>query len=329
LSGSPTVTSSYYDNRSAPATYRAFPTTTCLPPPRPSLRPMTTPPTSSVPLPAHLRFHHNYRRPEQSQIDSTISSTESFIVPAPSVQGCDGIARTEILAPYSRPRHSYEKTKSRPHYKARRSARSFAEDVKYEARFHKARLITAITASCTSSGKGRVLRKRKAANRRAAATAYVSMPRSWAGESTTESRKKRIRSRQPMDTCDLGLFGPLAGHILRICFCEPYDGVGKTTHAAATEKACFGKSNRTGNMQGGMKKESPPSDAKETDVDATLPNARVVAGAKRKISNTARQRTTVHKEKTHSSAGTQQHTRMRSDSAVSVGVALRTATVGG
>jgi hypothetical protein len=328
FSGSPTVTTSYYDNRTTTVTYRAFPPTTCLPPPRPSLRPMSTPPMSSVPLPAHLRFHHNYRRAEQSQIDSTVSSTESFILPAPLVQGCDGIVQTESFMPYSRPRHSYEKSNSRPRCKPRRSARSFAENLRYEARFHRARLITAIITSCTSSGKGRVLRKRKAANRRAAATAYVSMPRSCASETTPQPRKKQIQSRQPTDGRDVGVLGPLAGHILRICFCQPYDGAGKTTHTGATSNTCTGKSsNHTGNMHLGSSNESPLSNAK--DMDAALPNARVVSGTERKVSNTLRQRTTARKANRNTSASSNQHARMRSDSAVSVGVALRTATVGG
>ncbi|KAI4620909.1 hypothetical protein J4E83_005272 [Alternaria metachromatica] len=208
--------------------------------------------------------------------------------------------------------------------------RSFAEDLKYEARFHRARLITAIIASCTSSGKGRVLRKRKAANRRAAATAYVSMPRSCAGEATARPSKKRVHPRQPTARREVGVLGPLAGHILRICFCQPYDGAGKTTASGATNKTCIGKSsNHTANTQSLSKKESPRSNANDIDVDAALPNARVVTGTERKVSNTVRQRTTVRKEKRHSSTGSNHHSRTRSDSAVSVGVAPSTATARG
>ncbi|KAG9187396.1 hypothetical protein G6011_05267 [Alternaria panax] len=329
FSGSPTITTSYYDNRTTPATYSVFPTTACLPPPRPCLRPMTTPPTSSAPLPAHLRFHHNYKHPEQSQIDSTIGSTEFSIVPAPSIRGCDGIVRTESFAPYSKLRYSYEKDKSRPQYKRRKSARSFAEDLKYEARFQKARLTTAILASCTSSGKGRVLRKRKAASRRAAATAYVSMPWRSTGGDVTGARTQRIHPRQTTDSHNVGALGPLAGHILRICFCQPYDGAGKITYTATTEDICIGKSDHTRSMQIRSKKERSLADTKEVDVDAALPNARLVSGAERKTSKNVRQRTAVRKGKRHSTTGTNQHTRMRSDSAVSVGVALRTATVVG
>ena len=329
LSGLPVANTSYCDNRTTSTTYSAFPTTTWLPPPRPSLRPMTTPPTSSAPLPAHLRFHHNYRRPERSQIDSTTGSTKCFIVPAPSVHGCDGIVLTEGLAPHTKPRHSYEKNKPRPQYKRRKSARSFAEDLRHEARFQRARLITAILASCTSSGKGRVICKRKASSRRAAATASVSIPRNRTGGNVTGARTKRIDSRETTNKRDIGVLGPLAGHTLRICFCQPFDGAGKSTHTAATENTCIGKSDHTRNMQSRSKKESPRTDTKEVEVDAVLPIARVVSGTERKMGNNVRQRTAVRKGKTQSTTGTNQHSRMRSDSAVSVGVALRTATAGG
>ncbi|KAL7770156.1 hypothetical protein CFE70_000089 [Pyrenophora teres f. teres 0-1] len=112
-------------------------------------------------------------RPEQSQIDSTVGSTESFIVPAPAVKGCDGMMRSESRALYSRARYSYEKTRLRQHYGRCRSIASFAGGLKNEARIHKARMITAIMAHCTTTGKGRVLRKRVAADRRAAATAHT------------------------------------------------------------------------------------------------------------------------------------------------------------
>jgi hypothetical protein len=321
FSGTPTVTTSYY-NKNTPATYSAFPATTCLPPPRPSLRPMTTPPTSSAPLPAHLRHHHNYSRPEQSQIDSTIDSTSSIIVPAPEVKGCGGIMGTENLIPHNGMRHSHE-TKSRLSYRRHRSARSFVDDLRYEARCHRARLITAIITSCTSTGKGRVLRKRQVAGRRAAAaTAYSTLPRNPTGEA---ARKKRMHKRHAKNKRDVGLLGPLAAHMLRICFCQPYDGAGKPTHAVARRHA--------GSMHDKSKKESPRSHVKELDMDAVLPNARVVSDSEGKT-NSVRKRTTdpnsntVRKEK-RTTIGSRKHTRMRSDSAVSVGVAVTTAAVGG
>ncbi|KAI4710733.1 hypothetical protein J4E89_004323 [Alternaria sp. Ai002NY15] len=104
----------------------------------------------------------------------------------------------------------------------------------------------------------------------------------------------------------------------------------KTTASGATNKTCIGKSsNHTANTQSVSKKESPRSNANDVDVDAALPNARVVTGTERKVSNTVRQRTTVRKEKRHSSTGSNHHSRTRSDSAVSVGVASSTATARG
>ncbi|CAN9158448.1 unnamed protein product [Alternaria alternata] len=258
----------------------------------------------------------NLIQPEGSSTPGTTSASDLSVL-------------TEGLAPHTKPRHSYEKNKPRPQYKRRKSARSFAEDLRHEARFQRARLITAILASCTSSGKGRVICKRKASSRRAAATASVSIPRNRTGGNVTGARTKRIDSRETTNKRDIGVLGPLAGHTLHICFCQPFDGAGKSTHTAATENTCIGKSDHTRNMQSRSKKESPRTDTKEVEVDAVLPIARVVSGTERKMGNNVRQRTAVRKGKTQSTTGTNQHSRMRSDSAVSVGVALRTATAGG
>jgi hypothetical protein len=127
---------------------------------------------------------------------------------------------------------------------------------------------------------------------------------------------------------DVGLLGPLAGHILRICFCQPYDGAGKPTHVVAANTLRINR--HAGSMHKKTNMETPRS---ELDVDAVLPNARVVSGSEKK-KNSMRNRTTdpksgaAGKEKRKTTISSK-HTRMRSDSAVSVGVALRTATVGG
>ena len=297
FSGSPTTTS-YYSNTTTAATYGVFPPRTCLPPPRPSLRPMTTPPTSSTPLPAYLRHHHNYRRPEQPQMDSTVGSTESFIVPAPAVKGCDGMMRCNSFALYSRARYSYEKTRLRQHYRRGRSIVSFAEDLKHEAKIHKARMIAAIVASCTTTGKERALRKRVAADRRAAATAYVSMSR----EHTSGARSaetKGTRKRNVPGKRDIGHLGPLTGHALRVCFCQPFDGAGKPTHAVAAETLCM--NSHTISTHDDSDKENPHIIVSEVEVDAVLPNARVVPSAERSkndnnmTNNVVRKRLVIHK----------------------------------
>ncbi|CAE6995449.1 hypothetical protein PTTW11_00105 [Pyrenophora teres f. teres] len=324
FSGSPL----YHSNPNTAATYTAFPPKTCLPPPRPSLRPMTTPPTSSAPLPAHLRYHHNYRRPEQSQIDSTVGSTESFIVPAPAVKGCDGMMRSESRALYSRARYSYEKTRLRQHYGRCRSIASFAGGLKNEARIHKARMITAIMAHCTTTGKGRVLRKRVAADRRAAATAYVSMPREKTSGAESAG-KKGTRKRNVPGKRDIGLLGPLAGHALRVCFCQPFDGAGKPTHAVASESLCM--SSHTISTRDESKKENPHTAVREVEADGVLPNARVVSSTERNKDNSmtddiARKRSVMHKGERRIT-DKEKHTQTGRDSLVGVRAALRTAVV--
>jgi hypothetical protein len=321
FSGTPATTTSYV-NKNTPATYSAFPATTCLPPPRPSLRPMTTPPTSSAPLPAHLRHHHNYRRPEKSQIDAAIEyTTTSFIMSTPEVKGCGGIIGPESLVPHTGMHHSHERNNSRPHYRRHKSAKSFAEDLKSEARFHRARLITAIIRCCKSTEKGRVLRKRQVASRRAAATAYTTMPHNRTSEAAGTKHRNAKNKR------DVGLLGPLAGHILRICFCQPYDGAGKPTHTVVANPLRINR--HAGSMHHKTNKETLCSDL---DVDAVLPNARVVSSSekkkKKKKNSTDPKSGTARKEKKTTTTSSK-HTRMRSDSAVSVGVALRTATAGG
>ncbi|RMZ74647.1 hypothetical protein GMOD_00003713 [Pyrenophora seminiperda CCB06] len=322
FSGSPTITS-YYNNPNTAATYSAFPPRTCLPPPRPSLRPMTAPLTSSAPLPAHLRHYHNYRRHEQSQIDSTVVSTESFIVPAPPVKGCDGMMRSESLALY-RARYSYTKTRLRQHYGSCRSVASFGEDLKHEVRVHKARLITAIIASCTTTGKGRVHRQRIAADRRAAATAYVSMPCENTNE-TEDAGEKGTRKRNVPGKRDIGLFGPLAAHALRVCFCQPFDGAGKPTHAVAAESLCA--NSHTISMRDPSKKERLHTCVGDVEVDPVLPNARVVISTEGKQSenmtyNLARKRSVVGKGE-RTSIDKEKHTQAQHDSIVGV----RTVTV--
>jgi hypothetical protein len=88
--------------------------------------------------------------------------------------------------------------------------------------------------------------------------------------------KKRIHDRK---RDDVGLLGPLAGQTLRICFCQPYDGAGNSTH----DVPCIKR--HTEPMHGATQKENPRSRTKESHVDAVLPNARVVIGTDCKISS--------------------------------------------
>ncbi|KNG44802.1 hypothetical protein TW65_08328 [Stemphylium lycopersici] len=192
FSGSPTMNTPNY-TKATPAAYSVF-SATCLPPPRPLLRPMVTPPTSSAPLPANLQCHHNYRRPEQSKIDSSIESTESFIVPARAVKGCDGIVRTNARPTYAQMRPS-------------------AEEAEQSDALQR--------------------------------TSYMSRPHQRKSEAINTAGKKRIHIHRARRRPNTGFLGPLAGHVLRICFCQPYDGAGESTHDVAADTLCTSNHNES------------------------------------------------------------------------------------
>lgn len=282
---SPPITSKY--RKPTPAAYSISPVT-CLPPPRPSLRPMTTPPTTSVPLPPDLRHHHNYKRPEKSQISPEAECVYSFITPGPAVKGCDGIVQTSTLPAYSQTHRSYEKTKTRPQYRRHGSERSSRQDIRLEVRSRQARMITAITARCTTTGKGKLLGKQNTA------TKHASLPHKgmYAGAATTTTRN-HLHTRHARRRHNTVLLGPVAGHVLRVCFCQPYDGAGKPTHDVFAKTFCMG--GYASDMHEKPNKESLPiNEAEGAVVDAVLPNARVVTGVKRKITST-RKRTRIRR----------------------------------
>jgi hypothetical protein len=225
--GSPTTRISSYRNRNRPTAYYTLSATACSPPVRPTLIPMTTPPTCTSPLPEHLRHHHNYRRPERSQIESC----ESLIVPTPPVQGCGGVIRTHSFTLRSGTHHSPpKKTHVCLPPKRHRSTRSLVHDLRSDARFYKSRYI-ALAAQSYGAGTSQ---KSKPKPKKKATLHKRQTPidsRSAAGNSTSKSYAPAALE-HPRHKSALG---PLAGHALRICFCQPYDGAGKAAcmHARA------------------------------------------------------------------------------------------------
>jgi hypothetical protein len=238
---SPTVTTSYYNKTIASSKRHTLASIPYLPPARPSLVPMTTPPTTTAQLPAHLRHHHNYRHPEKSQI----VPCESLVESTPAVKGCDGIVRIDSLSPISGVLHSPH-TKMKPNSNKRhRSSRSFIRDVKSDANFYKSRLIHFAVQSCgtTSVEMGRK-RDRSMLRKQYTTHSDPMHPPAHGGKPLNRSTGK---GSQPIQTTsklrmnrkgDKEILGPVTGHTLRICFCQPYDGVGKQTRIAATSDFC-------------------------------------------------------------------------------------------
>ncbi|XP_014552570.1 hypothetical protein COCVIDRAFT_109956 [Bipolaris victoriae FI3] len=279
-----------------PVSYSIFPAT-CLPPPRPSLRPMTTPPTSSVPVPANLRHHHNYRRPEKSQINPEIEYTHSFNDTGLAVKRCDGIVRTGTLPINTQTRQPYGNTKAQHRYRRDRSVRLFKDNFRLKARSRRARLMTVMS---TTTAKGRNLGKQDEA------IIHTSMPHKRKRVSVATPDRKRLPSRHVRLEGKTGLLGPVAGHVLRICFCQPYEGAGKPTHDVAAKTFCI--KSHASETHRKSKKETHPITATETHVvDAVLPNARVVTGVNRKINTDNRIRMRTSGRRKYSNLTTKSH----------------------
>ncbi|CAO2655769.1 Nn.00g045720.m01.CDS01 [Neocucurbitaria sp. VM-36] len=223
------------------------------PPARPSLMPMTTPPTSSAPLPAHLSYHHNYRQPERSQI----YPCEPFITHSPAIKGCGGVVRYHTLPPRTGVQSSQRK-----HL---RSTRSVLSNMKREANFYKAQFIGSASTSCMLNHARNKNRNGVLGNDHRKRSKRTKRVNAAADNSVHGTQSSKARQHQ-------GVLGPLVGHALRVGFCQPYDGAGKRTHAVAEDTLCLGRLTSIYNTD----KEMNTSQAKE--VDADLPATRIVEG---------------------------------------------------
>lgn len=311
ISGSPTLKASYYYSIRSTPIHQAPPATTCSPPVRPALVPMTTPPIFSAPMPAHLRHHHNYRHPEMSQIEFT----GSFVLPTPAVRGCGGMVKSPSFTPRSGTWQQHNKSKSGSFHGHHRSIGSIVRNLRFEARFYKARLITRACTSCGPSGKGKVLRKRHMVNRGAEGGSSSHQKNNASSAATTVVVEEKARISSTSHKHDDSTLGPLAAHTLRICFCQPYDGAGRLTNNVAADAPCISNSRSASDGVDQAKRDRE----RVNEPDSELPNARVVS---KKTDSTDK----GDKKAAIGRIGTR--ARPRSDSVVSVGVGLRVATVG-
>lgn len=313
VTDSPIENGLYYSNQS-PSARKVFPTATCLPSARPALVPMTTPTYPSSPLPAHLKHHHNYRQPERSQIDSV----KTFVVSTPKVQGCGGVVQSPSFVAREGPPYQLKKIGLNSDHKQHQSSRAFVDDLKFEAKFHRARVINAVSTSCLSFRAGRKPRKRFNTTDSKPNIPYTHVyhdsSQTQAKSTSSSVRLNHIRIHTHPTQQDDSVLGPITGHTLRICFCQPYDGAGKPTRAiAADASSCMTK--HIASVLGWHETSNVCRNVR--DADGELPNARVVSG-----------RNGCTKKEQASDGG--KHNRTRSDSAVSsVRIALRVAAVGG
>jgi hypothetical protein len=220
--GSPTTaTSNYSVSNRLPINSRSG--TSCLPPPRPTLVPRTTPPITTAPLPNNLRHHHNYQHPERSQI----SSYESLIDSTTPVVGCGGVVRAHGTYPHNGI-HPLPYTKTNPSLQDthQRSTRSFIHGLRSDLGFYKSRYIALASQPrnpCAAKSTRKVprttLHKRQKVSYKEPAYTHYARPRVPLAQEPHASHKEN------------SILGPLAGYAMRICFCQPYDGAGKAARA--------------------------------------------------------------------------------------------------
>jgi hypothetical protein len=228
----PKATTPYYNTARRSSAHETLSAATRLPLVRPAIVPMTTPPTTTASLPVDLRHHHNYWRPELSHI----SSCESFVESTTTITGCGGIVRTHSFTLRSGTQHSpHKRKKSKSPQSHHRSTRSLVHDLRSDAGYYRSRYIALAAQACGPAPKSK--KACSTMTKRADATTTNKGPSST--QDTSKTRRSSARAAGASEEkIDRLVLGPLAGHALRICFCQPYDGAGKSSRLDAS---CMGQ----------------------------------------------------------------------------------------
>ncbi|KAH8725134.1 hypothetical protein GQ44DRAFT_826932 [Phaeosphaeriaceae sp. PMI808] len=244
--GSPPTSPSNYGTLEKHSTPQTVLAVGSLPPARPTLVPMTTPPTPAVPLPAHLRYRHNYPHPEQSKIEST----EILIEPKSTILGCGGIVTPRQPTVRKETCGSLKRLKSSSQYRSHRSTRSFVHDLKNDANFHKSRYIALASQTCGFPQKSQTEKNKSTSHpkrynithmhhaSKANSQHPVKLHYRFIGADTLRGMRTPTNEKPACKTEGFRI-GPLVGHTLRICFCQPYDGAGVPTRTATADVSCI------------------------------------------------------------------------------------------
>jgi hypothetical protein len=227
----PKATTPYHNSSKRSSAHKTLSAVARLPSVRPALVSMTTPPTATASLPVDLRHHHNYRRPELSQISSCESLFDTT-----TITGCGGIVRTHSFTMCSGTRQSpHKRKKTKSPQRQHRSTKSIVHDLRSDAGYYKSRYIALAAQGC-----GPPLESKKPRNtitKKAKATTTNKVPSST--QDTSKTRRCSARAAGASEEkIDKVVLGPLAGHALRICFCQPYDGAGKSSRLG---DSCMGQ----------------------------------------------------------------------------------------
>lgn len=225
-SSSPTRPPLYHNETKRSSAHKTLSATACSPPARPTLVPLTTLPAITAPLPSHLMHHHNYRHKERSQIDPC----ESVIESAPPVKGCGGVVRPRSSPPHTGITHPSHKTTTPRSQHRCRSTRSLIHDLRSDASFYKSRYIA---LACSPAPRRRDNRKTLHKRPVTKGPASALRPKLNSTRAVATEQKRRAA---PIHKHEKIVLGPRAGHVLRICFCQPYDGAGTSSMFAGHKK---------------------------------------------------------------------------------------------
>ncbi|KAF2001981.1 hypothetical protein P154DRAFT_533562 [Amniculicola lignicola CBS 123094] len=174
---------------------------------RPVLLPAMTPPSPTALLPGHLR-------PQRPQQQGYHHHSHTHIAPritvtgGDEVKGCDGVIRTRSLQPRSGVRHTRESASSTPS-----RSHTSAKPGYFRSRFHSAGLRIG-TQRHPKGGAGN-------------GTGGGSKWYSYAGRRSSKLSWNRSPSMGGRGGAKASGFGTAAALGLRICFCQPWDGVGE------------------------------------------------------------------------------------------------------
>ncbi|KAF2786816.1 hypothetical protein K505DRAFT_380015 [Melanomma pulvis-pyrius CBS 109.77] len=167
---------------------------------RPTLIPLTTPPTPTARLPAHMRCHHNNQHPTHSHIvpKQPQLGIKFAMATGADVKGCGGIIRANSLQPRSGMKQPGSTRKNR------RSNRSSP------CSFHSHALGSDKLASCVGQPSLQfqnciAMERRRGRIRKEGHT-----------KAESGARKAHRTPSRPL--------GARAAHALRVCFCQPWDG---------------------------------------------------------------------------------------------------------
>ncbi|OAG12292.1 uncharacterized protein CC84DRAFT_98854 [Paraphaeosphaeria sporulosa] len=254
FSGTTTPKTSYYNGATSPSAQSALSAAVASPSARPALVPLTTLPHSIAPLPEHLRHHHNYHRVDKSSIGSacdfeTMLPSQIAMINDSQVLGCGGMVQPANLDPHSG-------VLQHPPKRSRIGQSMSCLRVRDRNR------LAINTWSSLASNSSRERRGRTPAKK-------------------IRKKGKILQTRRVphIDTVpDKDVIGPAAGHALRVCFCQPYDGVDRQT----TGVGCGGAAASQ------LGEDLNESCASPTGLHESTPNARIVAKANSKGKGRAR-----------------------------------------